>query len=119
MTDGALIDETEHDSLAHDVACVLVQYTRDRPDGGQFGRRLTEAEAKALADELTTMLGPRIGGRYLPKRDDAQRRRRNAAVVAAFTGRNHAELTRQFKISRRLLVYILAEARRRKVAQQL
>ena len=67
-----------------------------------------------LAAELARDLAPRIGGRYLPKRDEAQRRKRNAAVVAAFTGRNHAEVMRQFQISRRLLFSILAQARVRK-----
>lgn len=113
-TAGHLIDETESESLAHDVACVLISYTRDRPNGGLIGRLMPEAEARLLAAELARDLAPRIGGRYLPKRDEAQRRKRNAAVVAAFTGRNHAEVMRQFQISRRLLFSILAQARVRK-----
>lgn len=111
---GPLIDETESDTLAHDVACVLISYTRDRPNGGLIGRRMPEAEAKLLAADIARELAPRIGGRYLPKRDEAQRRKRNAAVVAAFTGRNHAEVMRQFQISRRLLFSILSQARGRK-----
>lgn len=118
-TAGPLNDEPEGDTLTHDVACVLLSYTRDRPGGGVIGRRLADAEARALAAELAPALSERIGGRYVPKRDDAQRRKRNAEVVAAFTGRNHAELKRRFKISHRLLNYILEEARKKKVAQRI
>ncbi len=115
---GPLNDETESGALAHDVQCVLLNYTRDRPDGGLLGRRLTEKEAQALAAEIAPALSARIGGRYLPKRDEQAIQRRNAAVVQAFDGRNHAEVMRRFNISRRLFYNILADARRRKVVQR-
>lgn len=110
---GPLSDETD-ESLVHDVACVLVNYTRDRPGGGLIGRRLQRDEAQALAQDLVTDLAPRIGGRYLPKIDQAQRRRRDAQVLADFDGRNHAEVMRRHKISRRLLFNIIARGRVRK-----
>lgn len=117
MNPGPSSDETEGEALAHDVACVLLDYTRDRPDGGVIGRRLTEAQARVLAGDLARELALRIGGRYVPRMvrvDEARRRKRDAAVVAAFSGRNHAEVITQFKISRRLLYAILARARSRK-----
>lgn len=119
MTDGALIDETEDSSLRHDFACILLEYSRDRPPSPPGKEWMPEQEAHRLAEHLETVLRLRSGGRYLQKRNEAIRRRRNAAIVAAFNGKNHAELIRKFNVSPRLLQYILAEARRRKVAQQL
>lgn len=115
---GTLTDETEVDTLAHDVQCVLLSYTRDRPDGGLLGRRLTDREALELAKEIAPALGVRIGGRYVRKRDDSAIRKRNAQVVEMFNGRNRAEVMRHFAISRRLLYSILAEAKKRKVVQR-
>lgn len=117
-TDGALsaVIETEVPSLEgeaatlrHDVYCILVECTRDR--GLQvFRDDLQRENVDALAALVARRLAPRIGGRYVPKRDG--RAERDAAVWKAFTGRNHQEVMRQFAISRRLLYSILARRRR-------
>lgn len=109
-TPGPSIDEAD-ESLVHDVACVLLNYTRDRPGGGLIGRRLVEAEAQQLAAELASDLGPRIGGRYVPMRD--MRQKRNEEVVAMFNGRNRDDVMRHFKISRRVFYRVLTEHRNR------
>ena len=92
-------------TLRHDVHCILVECHRDR--GATALRHDATAEAiAALSDLVARRLGPRIGGRYVPKRDE--RAVRDAAVWQAFTGKNHAEVLRKFSISRRLLYSILA-----------
>ncbi len=96
-------------TLRHDVQCVLLQFTRDRPLAGVLAG-LTERDAAALAAGLAPLLAKRIGGRYVPQRAD--RALRDAAVWQAFTGRNHAEVMVRFGISRRLLYSILSRRRR-------
>ena len=118
-TPGHLNDETEPDSIELDVRIALQLCMRDEEVVAAVGVALQDAAVKMLASKLTRTLLPKIGGRYLPKSDEAQRRKRNAEVVAAFNGRNHAELKRRFKISHRLLNYILEEARKQKVAQRI
>ena len=96
-------------TLRHDVLCILVECHRDR--GLAVFRDDVPREAiDALADVVARRLGPRIGGRYVPKRDE--RAARDAAVWAAFTGRNFEDVRHQFGISRRLLYSILARRRR-------
>lgn len=119
MTPGPLTDETEADSIEQDVRIALQVCMRDEEVVAAVGVALEEAALRLVASKLAGALLPQIGGRYVPKRDEAQRRRRNAEVVAAFNGRNHAELKRRFKISHRLLNYILEEDRKRKVAQRI
>lgn len=96
------------DALRHDLVCVLVECHRDRGSPG-LSSALEPAKLNALAGEMARRLAPRIGGRYVPKRD--ARAIRDAAVVAAFTGRNHQEVMARFRISRRLMYSILARAR--------
>lgn len=96
-------------TLRHDVLCILVECQRDR--GLTVFRDDVPHEAiHELADAVARRLGPRIGGRYVPKRDE--RAARDAAVWAAFNGRNFEDVRRQFGISRRLLYSILARRRR-------
>ena len=96
-------------TLRHDVHCILVECHRDR--GATALRPDATAEAiAALSDMVARRLGLRIGGRYMPKRDE--RAARDAAVWSAFNGQNHAEVLRKFSISRRLLYSILARRRR-------
>lgn len=96
-------------TLRNDVLCILVECHRDR--GLSVFRDDAPREAiNALADVVARRLGPRIGGRYVPKRDE--RAARDAAVWADFTGRNFEEVRRKFGISRRLLYAILARRRR-------
>ena len=100
-------------SLSLDMECILLEYSRDRPGGGVLGRRLTDVEAQALASDLAQMLSPRIGGRYVPKRD--QRAKRDAEVWADFRGNNYQEVMRKHNISRALLFNILARMRKKTV----
>ena len=105
-----MIDTVEEAvTLRQDVLCILVECHRDR--GLSVFRQDVQPEAfDALAAVVARRLGARIGGRYVPKRDE--RAARDAAVWAAFTGRNHQEVMRQFGISRRLLYSILSRRRR-------
>lgn len=97
-------------SLCHDVSSILIQCYRDSMGEGVFLPDTTQAALHDLATQVARRLGPLIGGRYVPKRDG--RAARDAAVWAAFTGRNHQEVMREFVISRRLLYSILARKRR-------
>lgn len=124
MTDGALTavgdhasntpvpdvaeDTEEAASLRGDVLCILVECHRDRRLA-VFRDGLGGDAIAALADVVARRLAPRIGGRYVPKRDG--RAARDAAVMKAWNGRNREEVMRQFGISRRLLYSILARRR--------
>lgn len=111
MEGGTLNEDTENLTLRADVACVLIECHKDQP--AMFGRPMSHAELRKLAEVLAEKLRPRIGGRYIPKMADREEREaRNIAVCEAFTGRNHAQVMRQFNISRRLLYSILASRRR-------
>lgn len=101
--------EGDSASLRHDVYCILVECARDR-SLQVFRDDLPREKVGALASVVARRLAPRIGGRYVPKRDS--REVRDAAVWQAFTGRNHQDVMRQFNISRRLLYSILARRRR-------
>jgi Mor family transcriptional regulator len=97
-------------SLCNDMTCILVECHRDRLGDGVFRSDASHADLTELAALLARRLAPRIGGRYIPKRD--VRAERDAAVWLAFTGRNHKDVMREFDISRRLLYSILARRRR-------
>lgn len=105
MTD--VIDDAA--TLRHDVACILLECHRDRGLQGLFSPDTTQAEMHQLAEVVARRLAPRIGGRYVPKRD--VRVARNQAIWQQFNGRNHQELMREFDVSRRLLYSILASRR--------
>jgi Mor family transcriptional regulator len=121
MTDGALtaVDDCasntvmpdvaeeaeEAASLRGDVLCILVECHRDR-HLAVFRDGLNGEAIAALADVVARRLAPRIGGRYVPKRD--ARAARDAAVWKAWNGRNREDVMRQFRISRALLYSILA-----------
>lgn len=98
-------------TLRTDVLCILVECSRDSALAALQPDAPPEA-FNALADVVARRLAPRIGGRYVPKRAD--RAARDAAVWAAFNGRNHLEVIHKFSISRRLLYSILS--RRPRVA---
>lgn len=112
MEGGTLNDDTETMTLRADLASVLIEAHKDglTPLGNDVPRQVLREFAEVLAEKLR----PRIGGRYIPKTADRdERAARNVAVWEAFNGRNHAEVMRQFNISRRLLQSILASQRRR------
>lgn len=96
-------------TLRHDVHCILLECHRDRGLTALAANVPPEALG-ALADAVALRLAPRIGGRYVPKRDD--RAARDARVWAAFNGRNHKDVMREFGISRRLMYSILSRRRR-------
>lgn len=105
MTDA--IDEGA--TLRHDVTCILIECHRDSGLHDVFHPMATRQEVERLAELMARRLGPLIGGRYVPKRDE--RAARDRAVWQLFNGRNHAEVMREFGISRRLLYSILARRR--------
>lgn len=96
-------------TLRHDVTCILIECHRDRDLHDVFHPMATRQEVERLAELMARRLSPLIGGRYVPKRDE--RAARDKAVWQRFNGRNHAELVREFGISRRLLYSILARRR--------
>lgn len=106
-----VVDEAEETaSLRSDVHCILKECHRDR--GLSVFRDGVDGEAiAALAEVVARRLAPRIGGRYMPKRD--ARAARDAAVWKAWNGRNREDVMRQFGISRALLYSILARRPRR------
>lgn len=110
-TPGPSIDETDHDSLEFDLRCSLVDAARSPVFLGTFGHAMKEALLEVLAREAAPILLARTGGRYLPKRDD--RERRNAQIVAMFDGKNRDEVMRHFKISRRVFYRVITEYRKR------
>jgi Mor family transcriptional regulator len=97
-------------TLCADVACIFAEATRDRRGDGIFQASLAAHQWQDFSEWFALRLAARIGGRYIPKRDD--RAVRDAAVWRAFTGRNHKEVMRSFQISRRLLYSILARQRK-------
>ena len=110
MKDGVLTDAIDDGAtLRHDVTCILIECHLDRGLREVFHPMATRQEVERLAELMARRLGPLIGGRYVPKRDE--RTARDKAVWQRFNGRNHAELMREFGISRRLLYSILARRR--------
>lgn len=96
-------------TLSYNVRCILVECHRDLGIAA-LSSSATMEDLDALATVVARRLAPRIGGRYVPKRD--ARAARDTAVWAAFNGRNHAEVMREFGISRRLFYSILSRRRR-------
>ncbi len=110
MKDGVLTDAIDDGAtLRHDVTCILIECHRDSGLHDVFHPMATRQEVERLAELMARRLGPLIGGRYVPKRDE--RAARDKAVWQRFNGRNHADVMREFGISRRLLYSILAQRR--------
>lgn len=110
MKAGALTDAIDDGvTLRHDMTCILIECHRDSGMHGIFHPLATSEQVERLAEMLALRLAPMIGGRYIPKRDE--RAARDQAVWKRFNGRNHAEVMREFSISRRLLYSILARRR--------
>lgn len=103
--------------LRHELACILRNYTMDQPGGGLLGRRLTSEEARALAADLSPYMAALVSTTSRVVRMSDVRVERDAAVWRAFRGANHADVMRQFAISRRVLQSILARKRRGFAAQ--
>jgi Mor family transcriptional regulator len=110
MKAGALNDVIDDGvTLRHDMTCILIECHRDSGMHGIFHPLATSEQVERLAEMMALRLAPMIGGRYIPKRDE--RVARDQAVWKRFNGRNHAEVMREFSISRRLLYSILARRR--------
>ena len=92
------------------MTCILLECHRDRNLPGVFVKDVDSDALCEFAALIARRLGPLIGGRYIPKRDE--RALRDLAVCKTFNGRNHLEVMRDFKISKRLLYNILARKRR-------
>lgn len=95
--------------LCADVHCILIECHRDR---ALAALRLDApaADIAALAQAVARRLGPRVGGRYVPKRGDSdQKRIRDEAVwQAILSGRNVQKIIKDFDISSRLYYTIKA-----------
>lgn len=103
--------------LRHELACILLNYTMDRPGGGLMGKRLTREEASTLAAELSPYMAPLVSATSRVVRMADVKAERDSAVWRMFRGNNHAEVMRKFTISRRLLQGILARKRRSQLPQ--
>lgn len=115
--ESARPEAEECTTLSSDVTCILLQCHRDRDLPPIFAQGVDSAAVRQFAGVFAQRLAPLIGGRYVPKFHElATRAARDEAVLAAFTGRNHKDIMRQFCISRALLYSILA--RKRRVVQQ-
>ena len=116
MKAGALTDAIDEGAtLRHDVTCILIECHRDSGLQSIFHPLATSEQVERLAEMMALRLGPLIGGRYVPKglhrSGSEERQKRDQAVWKRFNGRNHAEVMREFSISRRLLYSILARRR--------
>lgn len=116
MKDGVLTDAIDEGAtLRHDVTCILIECHRDSGLHDVFHPMATRQEVERLAELMARRLGQLIGGRYVPKglhrSGWEERQKRDQAVWQRFNGRNHAEVMREFGISRRLLYSILARRR--------
>lgn len=107
VTDTALLLAEDGDSatLRDEVRCILAECSRDR-GLAVFRDGVRGAEIEALAAEVARRLAPRIGGRYVPKRD--ARAQRDREVWQAFNGRNRAEVMKRFRISKALFYNIMS-----------
>lgn len=115
MTDGDLIavtdtapllaEDDDSATLRDEVRCILAECSRDR-GLAVFRDGVRGAEIEALAAEVAHRLAPRIGGRYVPKRD--ARAQRDREVWQAFNGRNRAEVMKRFRISKALFYNIMS-----------
>ena len=112
--------ETDKDGtvLRHELACILINYTMDRPGGGLLGKRLTRDEASTLAADLAPYMTPLVSATSRVVRMSDVKIERDAAVWRMFKGDNHAEVMRKYTISRRLLQSILARKRRSQLPPQ-
>lgn len=110
--------DEEAASLRQDVLITLVECHRDQALEG-FREAVPPQVINALASAIAVRLGPRIGGRYVPKgpwrAGSEDRAMRDAAVALAYNGDNREEVMRRFGISRRLLYSIVARDRRKKL----
>lgn len=97
-------------TLCADVARIFAEATRDRRGDGIFQAALPAQQWQAFSEWFAMRLAARIGGRYIPKRDD--RAVRDAAVWQAFTGRNRDQVMRDFRISRALFYSIMSRKRK-------
>lgn len=79
-------------------------------EAAAVARAFGVADAKALAAALVDRLCLNLGGEahYLPKLSRLERQRRNAAIRAAFDGRNLPELAKKHGISERRVRQIVS-----------
>lgn len=114
---GTTAEETrvaqDHPTLCADIASVVTEALRDKSVSGFFHPDLTEQKRRHLVAWVSVRIAMRVGGRYIPKKID-DKALRNAAVEQAFTGNNHKDLMREFRISRRL-VYSLTAPKSKKL----
>ena len=93
--------------LQQDIAAALREALAEHAGAAV---NITAQQLRALSCALARRLSRRIGGRYVAFVED--RAQRDAAVLAAFDGRNREAVIRKFGISRRLFYSILSRAQR-------
>lgn len=89
--------------LQQDLRAALRQSLAEQ---GANAPDLTPQQLRDLATTMARLLARRIGGRYVAFVED--RAQRDAAVLAAYNGRNRVDVMRRFGISRALFYNILA-----------
>ena len=79
----------------------------------RLGQQLPADQASTLAMTCTEDLRAVFGGSliYLPKGKDYERKARDAAIYHAFTGKNHLELARRYRLTVTQIYAILARVR--------
>lgn len=101
--------ETIATPLQQDIADALRAGLKAARQEGKRIPSLTEEQHLVVVTTMASMLTRRISGRYVAHVED--RDARDAAVVAAFNGRNRDDVIKRFGISRRLFYAILTRRR--------
>ena len=97
--------ETETTPLQQDLQDALRHSLAEQ---GQDAPSINAEQLRALSSTMARLLARRIGGRYVAFVED--RAQRNAAVLAAWNGRNREDVMKRFGISRRLFYSIISSA---------
>lgn len=76
---------------------------------------LDQAQAEVLGDEVATRFSAQFGGEftYIPQGRVFTKAKLHKMIWDAFTGKNHAELARQFRVSIVHIYRVLARERER------
>ncbi|MCB1765375.1 MAG: hypothetical protein KDJ22_04815 [Candidatus Competibacteraceae bacterium] len=76
---------------------------------GHFSADQADALALAQVEDLRTVFGGSLV--YLPKGQDYERKTRDAALYQEFTGHNHLDLARRYKLTVTQIYDIIARVR--------
>lgn len=101
--------ETETTPLQQDLQAAMRQGLAEQ---GPSAPDISQQQLQALSSTMARLLARRIGGRYVAVAE--VRANRDAAVLAAFNGRNREDVMRRFGISRRLFYAIITRTTSRR-----